>query len=312
MVRRLRIAVSACVLAATALTPATVGARPADRGSAPVELGAVNVLKGSHASVVEVHVPAPAVFSGKPDDFSVEGAGRLPGFVLTTKPVSSVVDHPLLGPVETEPSQDVVVAASRLPDGGVFAGPDGNRELILFPTKTVIEPGDYLLYLVADGSPVTVTFELTGLLGTKTITPSERVPFASKVLPERMNAMTPAGGVYTAGDYAALRKPGVVFHALTVEVEDFTGAEFGHCVYRGKPPTEEQVEEASYAPRCVAASGEGYWSYFGTVRPDRPSGKATEYGMVSTLEADYWTQMTEFEGAATVGRAGSLAYWLSW
>lgn len=311
-IRGARALVAGCLLAGALIAPGAARARPTGPVPSAIELAGVNVLKGTHTSVVDVHVPTPAVFSGDVDDFAVEGAGKLPGFVLTTMPVSDVVDHPLFGEIKTTPAQDVVVAASRLPGAGVFAGPDARRELILFPMKTVIEPGYYRLYLIADGSPVTVRFELKGLLGTRVIEPAERVPFVSKELPERTSAVTPAGAVYVGGDYAPLRKPGMVFHALVVEVDDFTAGEFGHCVFRGKPPSEEELGDASYTPRCITASSEGYSSYFSAVRPDRPSGKAMQYGLVSTLEPDYWTQLTEFEGAATVGRAGSLGYWLSW
>ena len=294
---------------ATASAPAAAPLR--DDGDGRSTLAGTTVISGRRAGVVEVRVATPAVWTGDTSEVKIRGGGELPGFVLT-KTRKETYEHPVLGPIETE-YEDMVVSGVRLPAKGAAKKLSAEeRTLLLMPMKTAIEPGDYKLYLLADGAPVKVRLELKGLFGSTRITPGSPTGLDMKTLPERTQASAPVAGLFTAGDDSKLERMGLVFDALVVEMRDSPEGEFGSCVYRGKPVDEEQGDVVSYGPHCVGAMDrdriQSSFHYFSTF----PGGRyGISYGMVYPLERDDWTISNWYRGTGTIGRASAYGYWLN-
>ena len=279
-------------------------------GLKPVTLGGTNVFTGRTGGFVDVRIPTPAVWTGETDDVTIEGGGELPGFVLV-RTVTSTYDHPVLGPIEST-HDEVKAAGIRLPAVGVTKTLSrGSRTLLLMPFKDVLKPGDYRLYLLADRTPVTVTFQLEGLAGTKRLSPTKQTGLDMKTLPERSRTDSAAMSMFTAGDDAELERAGLVVDATVVEIHDATDTEFGSCVYRGEPIDEEQGQVVSYAPYCAGGTGRDSVQSF--IQMTGPGGKriGVSYGIVPSLDADDWTLSNWYRGSGTIGKAAAYGAWLN-
>lgn len=311
--RGIKVILAGALVAGSTLGGGSGSAAPAvDGKSATVTLAGKTVVTGSHAGVVNVRIPTPAVWSGKASDVNITGGGELPGFLLTREK-KYTYDHPVLGRLEST-TDEVVLSGTKLPKRGVTKKfSSGQRTLVMMPWEQVLKPGDYKLYLVADGAPVKVTINLKGLLGTTRISPTSRTGIDMKQLPERTKVSAPGQGLFTAGDDAKLEKPGLVFDAMVVEVKDSPEGEIGSCVYRGEPADEEQGEAISYGPKCIGAMpGRDYYSTEIHYTTNFIDGRyKAMYGYVSTLEADTWTVSDWFRGTGTLGRGAAYGYWLN-
>ena len=116
----------------------------------------------------------------------------------------------------------------------------------------VIPPGDYSLYLISDGNPVTATLGFEGQIGAATYESSRFVLLDFRTLQNRLPGQlgSAQGNVWSAGHAGTFRGPG--FHAMTwsavTELPD-PGAVAGWCYYLGRP----QNEDTAYLPGCPNA-----------------------------------------------------------
>jgi hypothetical protein len=303
---------TALVAGAIAVGSASSAAPAMNAARSPATLAGKTVLVGKRAGVIDVRIPTPARWSGESADVRITGGGELPGFVLTQMRTTTF-DHPILGPIENE-LEEVVVTATRLPKKGILRGlSSDSRTWVMSPREEILKPGNYKLYLVADGEPVRVTISLGGLLGRSKLSPTRKVGLDMKLLPERTSATSPAAGVYTAGDDDVLERPGLIFNTMVVQVEDSPEGEVGSCVYRGEPVDEEQGEVVSYGPHCLGGQGRDYSSAsFGYTSNYTEGEYKGMYGYTPVTEADRWTVSNWMRGTGTIGKGVSYGFWLNY
>lgn len=307
-----RILLASLLVAGATLVAGPGNAAPAQQQKAgPVALAGTTVIRGRTAGAINVHVPTPAVWSGSAKDVTITGGGETPGFLLT-KSRKETYEHPILGPIEYT-YQDIVASGTRLPARGVtkkWSAKD--RTLLMMPGEETIKPGDYKLYLIAEGKPVKITLTLKGLLGSTQITPRHERGLDMKLLPGRTKLDATAQGLYTAGDDDVLESTGLVFDAMVVEIKDSSEGEIGSCTYRGGPRDEEQGEVVSYGPHCIGAMPDrDYISTSFHWTGNLGSRYMMMYGYTSGLDADRWTVSSWYRGSGTVIGGNAYGYWLN-
>jgi hypothetical protein len=242
------LAVVAALLAPLAFHPAAAAIGPCEEGSAsqaePFVACGRTTLVGPRGTTMRLHVPQETVLDlstqGSPETFRtavLKGDGPIQGFLLTDN-------------IQPSEGGKYVYAVHLL--RGFYSwvqdyatGNFEERGKGLF----VIPPGDYSLYLISDGNPVTATLLFEGRPGAATYDPSRVVLLDFRALQNRAPGPLGAGqkNVWFAGHAGTFRGPG--FHAMTWaaagELPD-PGAVAGWCYYFGRP----QNEDTAYLPGC--------------------------------------------------------------
>lgn len=212
-----------------------------------VVLGAENTFTASTTSGIRVRVPASAAYVGgaDSDDIRIEGGGRMAGWLLVQEGV------PIL--------ERVVVMTSHSRFCGVPGCTDG-EPLFWHTTHNVhkdratkvqtLTEGDYILYVIADETPVTVTLRLAGLTGTRRITLT-RPADAGIRIPRVHATLEPTKSVYSFGEEVDYSGPS----GIAIELMRFrTGRSFANrretCSYVDGPKVPSPL---AYAPGCPAA-----------------------------------------------------------
>jgi len=211
---------------------------PASSGSALPDLAGHNTLTGSTSGALRVHLPAPtAPPSVYGRDVQVTGDGRIAGFWLT---------------------QDVPAR-----DGATVIGwrirPTGTWETgeALSP-NTTLPAGDYVLYLLADGGPVTVTFDLPALTGTATLVPERSSSWRVDDLTDH-STPTSAGEVFAAGDTHSIGdRGGVLVPFLWFQADQPIVFDYGVCTYAGAPAQDPSVAFGPYCPDTANPASHGF------------------------------------------------------
>lgn len=112
--------------------------------------------------------------------------------------------------------------------------------------KVFLDPGQYFLYLVADGAPVQVTLELGGLSGTRQIAPKVAARGEVRV-PEVRFSGGPSRQAHWFGEEYVVKGEGVLtYSAMQVETNDWVAGEVGWCAYTGEP----DPGPLAYSPAC--------------------------------------------------------------
>ncbi|HEX2057445.1 MAG TPA: hypothetical protein VHI71_03670 [Actinomycetota bacterium] len=111
--------------------------------------------------------------------------------------------------------------------------------------------GNYILYVIADGTPVTVTFRFEGLTGPATNVPLTHPADGAIMLPRVRASIGPTRSVYSFGEEVDFSGPsGVAIPLLRFR----TGQAFSNrrevCYYLGGPKVPDPL---AYGPRCPAA-----------------------------------------------------------
>ncbi|MDQ4124108.1 MAG: hypothetical protein M3134_00715 [Actinomycetota bacterium] len=113
-----------------------------------------------------------------------------------------------------------------------------------------LPPGDYFLYVIADGTPVTVTLRFDGLRGRRAVELT-RPADAGIMLPRVRASVGPTRSAYWFGEEVDFTGSSGIAIPL---VRFRTGHAFSNrrevCYYAGGPAVPEAV---AYAPRCPAA-----------------------------------------------------------
>lgn len=221
---------------------ATVGTADAATG---VELTAQGrtVLSGVGGSTTRINVPSDAMIDLRPGGSGksfagaeADGTGPAVGFVLTDN-VPTEEDGRYVYTWQLSESFKGVVSNAAF---GTFEEPE--------PGRFRIPAGDYSLYLISDGSPITLTVEFDGLAGATAATATRTVPLDFQVLGNRVTGGNMQYNVYSVGKKASfLERPG--FHAITVATKSpgETAAGFsGSCYYLGAVSN----EDTAYLPGC--------------------------------------------------------------
>ncbi|HYO61437.1 MAG TPA: hypothetical protein VEU29_06030 [Actinomycetota bacterium] len=218
--------------------------------AAPAEAGVVsqlkgrNVISGSATRVSEVVLPADVTMPVRDLGATVEvtGGGRAAGFALIAKrPVSGVrrfysyFRAGFCGAQACVATKDQ--SASFLFYEGDTRTDDDTMEL---------PAGDYLLYVIADGAPVTVRLRLPGLTGRSRLRPAGQADF-EVTEPTVTTHETNSSTVYSNGDsFAMSGRQSFSFNALRIRAAAWAVGEIGHCIYDQEPPP----RPLAFAPGC--------------------------------------------------------------
>lgn len=281
------------VLAATsALSVASLSSGASANDAERTVLRATTTVVGSTMSYVQVSIDEPVTVDlagigrsdGSTGDVRINGHGRVAGIVLVPDPPPDSL------------TKDFLVAGRFARCGQPGCGP-GRRpmtfEVHAFGDeangRATLSPGDYRLYLLADGQPVQVTLRLHGLDGTTTIQPS-RPASADFRSPEQTLVSSSAEPYFAAGDTFRAGVRGLILTALWARAEQEQDYLYGVC-HQGDissaPP------EAIYGPHCEAlAALTGGLTFVETTR----SGKGFD-----TILATTYTESPAPESGGKVG-----------
>jgi hypothetical protein len=251
---RIGVSLAGCLLVASGLP---TGASAMAASDEALTLGRVNVIKGTAASVIDVRIPVEASVrltlrphrkNGPSRSLRLQGAGRAVGVALTPPPP---VEGPLFG-------------SSRFLISGRFGqcperACDPQGEVLNFQQPSVfpggggdgwhkLAPGDYRLYLIADGAPVRIRLELRGLQGRIVISP--RAPGPIDLKTPTVRAATLGGpSYYAAGDVFEAGSRGLAMTMLSLRgPRDPLYSAYGACGYWSGSINLPQ--QAAYGPHC--------------------------------------------------------------
>lgn len=169
----------------------------------------------------------------------VAGTGNLFGFLL--RPDTDVpTARPAFGLLRSDPGvfcYDTCEGAS----GQIalsIAEADDLRNGVRFP------PGNYRLYLVADGRPATVVIPFTGPGAARAVTPETKVPVS--IVGGVLEAVGEAGAERAFGRSLKTTVPSLLFSAVGVHSQVQAANEMHTCWYEGDPGQ----SPAAYGMRC--------------------------------------------------------------
>jgi hypothetical protein len=254
----LRLAALSLALAASGAT-STASAAPAASGPPAAVAGTVT-LSGSATAYVPVRLSKAADLVNPFYDRSVPfatGSGRYLGFVLSDgKP----------GGLRILAGEQV---GSRL---GAYAIGLQGVPAANSPTFPV-PAGDYRLYLLADGSPTTVTARFKGLPGATTLRPARRVPY-SLLSPALF--VSPTGTLAVGGGEGDVSDGGIAFDVLTDVNAQFLASNTTLCFYPTTPPP----PPVGYGPGCP---GGGQPAPLTVIAPGVGASSGGAFGALSDL-----------------------------
>ncbi|HEX2196292.1 MAG TPA: hypothetical protein VHJ76_05135 [Actinomycetota bacterium] len=245
----------ACSLVAAAqLTVNPPVADAAERATPRVTLAGTTTILGSTTGAIDVHLPKRVTLDGAhalhrptgPNEdvrFVERGSGPYFGFALVEDPYPEVRREGrfLVG------GQFALCDRPRCSTADTYndywsTGTEGGR--------SVLEPGDYKLLLVAEG-PVEIKLKLTGLRGRTTVRPAPD-DFAAIESPVPASTAVGGGELWWGGTSAYGGQVGFSISLAAAAAPEFAGGEFGICQYNVLEPPPKEV---GYGPHCQAVSG---------------------------------------------------------
>lgn len=180
----------------------------------PVELCGVNVVTAGAASVARVTLTQTVTIRqqvGPGLDIEIEGDAPVAGFVLA------------------DPDWRVAFLAVTLPQLPFPTAPIfrvwGENDGV--SGSETFQPGEYLLYLLADGDPVTVTLRLGGLGGQVELSPTTPAHYRGGFLSPRYSV--PTGHYYSADRTEEMPLGGIGLRLAWIEADGPGTATAGVC-----------------------------------------------------------------------------------
>lgn len=277
------------------------------------QMAGLTVLSGSTSGYTEVLVPTGArlLFRLQTDETGVDfvpaledvsGEGRLVGFALegaeaATRPVSAVA---LRLPEVIDALRSVAV--------GTISNPSGDSTFCN-TEPCVLPAGRYRLYLIADGSPVTVHIRLEGLDGVTHLEPATTVQSSQQLNDESGPDLRSVAGLWYGGVSDVLAARGRVVGLSWAEGSRSiaSAASWQRCLYFGDQ--DEVTTATAYAPGCPGAD------FLAVVAPTVVTGRASSVS-IDTLKGApagrYGVGGNATYGGARIERAGAAGLWLAW
>lgn len=291
--------VMAIVIAATqaSLAGASPGAA-CDGSPLPgprVELCGTTVLSGSEGGVTPVHLSEEVTIQNRgfgPDKgVDIAGDGAFIGFAIASDDVERDVGL-VAGIVPREPFSQTDFLFF-LTWGGIGT-----------PDEVTLPVGDYRLYLLADGSPITVVLDLDPMVGQVQISSDSPNHYDARALDPRIDA-GPTHALYVAGENGTVGTLGVGFQMAWLETgQAHAFSQLGVCSYRGG-----QSADQAYGPGCgtpegligggttVASLHTDHWIY-------------AEYASQKRIQPDTWGMGGYVETASPPATVEILVFWL--
>ena len=292
----LLLAAFSCVLPAATQAPAS-----AAQSSTPPALSGITRIMGDTTSATWVTVPKEARFSwryGPNPDVTIQGGGRMAGVVITEADFSdrarrftmaaraSFCDSP--GCTSDDTHQFVV---------GSMPGAT-NRDWIVLP------PGRYLLYLVTDGAPVSVTLRLHGLSGKSKLLPGTPVDAEFHAPSPETEVVGPEKKAYWFGDSGTLdADAGLIAGALSIQANNWMQGTYGSCLQRDV----RSPEPVAFSPACPAGTAT-------RTTEGNPAGSGPrpihQHSIWTVSPGGDWGLGLNYVAAADVQRAGAVTMYL--
>ncbi|MHB8509939.1 MAG: hypothetical protein ACYDGR_15050 [Candidatus Dormibacteria bacterium] len=229
-------------LLASTLVAATASEAPA------VTLGASNTLTGDSTGFLNVRIPRATrlITSGGDKAPKVTGNGRWLGFALRGQDRSLIAWRSNLCWASgcSPPYSDECCI-------DFYADPFGSDHIIAPGTSAVdLSAGDYQLYLMADGAPVTVSLPLAGLTGSTHLHPRRTTRLDLRTItPTLEEGIPPAGLAYSGGGTGDLLTDwGFAFGLIALHPTSASNGTVGNCLIQGDAPG--QV----YTPGCPVST----------------------------------------------------------
>lgn len=237
------------VVSALALIASSMTLAPAQAARTPLVLGASNTFTASRTAGAWVRLPE-STWLDLDKGVKVVGRGRIAGFILVQREARNNNERFVLAGWDISYCQTPGCGSRKrrmwFTGFKVERGPKGG---------TVDVPaGDYLLYVIADRTPVRVTINPHGLKGENRVRLTEPANSAIRT-PEPSISGVPGQKIYSWGSTAELR--GTVGYLLTlfrIRGRDWQGGRWDACFYKDPPP-----RPLAYGPRCPTGGGVGWY-----------------------------------------------------
>lgn len=211
------------------------------------DLAGVTNLTGSRTAFVDVRVPRIArlgepLAPSRAGSVRVQGGGRFAGFALVRAGL------PKDGPVLVGGRFGFLDRQGFRPGAALVASLAGPQDGLDF----ILPPGNYRLYLLADGKPAKVTLRLSGLSGTATIAPTRPAPLVVQGGTSPLDPQAPVGlrNVYADGGDLRINRPTINFTTFGMRHDVHTESTYTTCIHTQKP-----AGPSPYAPGCPTLGG---------------------------------------------------------
>lgn len=243
-------------------------------------------ISGSTTAYTDVYLPR-SIAPVREMTYGVKGAGRLTGFVMVKQSRDAVKDRPALVALRSGRCVEAACAGSPQPMMLMLAYNLEDRKL---------PPGRYRLYLVADGAPVHVSFDIPALTGRTHLRPRKQA--AAQL--ETIESTSPTPHVLAGGVETDLRGDGISAVFAWAHGGAGVAGVVGGCFYREDPPP----APAAFVPGCPQAAGEPR-SYGPNAPPAREGAvyQGVDMRLDRALGAYYAT-------AGVPEGLGAIAFWL--
>ncbi len=212
-----------------------------------ITLGATNIFTARTISGLNVRIPRPATFRAgvSSPDIRIRGAGRMAGYVLVQQGVP-FEDRISLTTTFSRFCDKPGCRSSEEPffwHSGRNVPYDPQTKLRTLPA------GDYTLYLIADGTPVEVTFRFRGLSGRRAVALTKRAD-GTVTLPRVRMSVEPTKTAYWFGEEFDLSgSGGVAIMLVRLKGDNLVSSRREGCFYGEDPPP----DPLAYAPQCPGA-----------------------------------------------------------
>jgi hypothetical protein len=270
------------IVGALALTPTSV-VSATSASSEEVVLRGTTTFSSSRAGSITFDLPT-RVDIRKDFDFDVEGSGRAYGFSFwksSGKPGwVPGVEFVRLGLCKERGCDSK--------DGGGFA----------FVTGRYLPPGEYEMYVVADGAPVEVTFSVATLSG--------RAHYRAEAIAAELKTLTPTLDVsegaqnYSAGAFTELEESDWGFFGMWALNRNDIATAYGSCAYSAQDDVPGAPEEVAFLPGCPLSDG------FQFVNPGPNGGTVLTVSHHGGPEG----QGGWFTAGSKHARYGAVAFWM--
>ncbi|HYO60962.1 MAG TPA: hypothetical protein VEU29_03585 [Actinomycetota bacterium] len=226
----------------------TAPAPAAAARTAPPQLAGVTRIVGDTTSAMWVTVPHKASFTWKLDenpDVRIDGGGRMAGVVITEG------DFGDRGRLFAMMGRASFCRARGCTSEDTHQFLTGQNPHQAPSDKFVLPAGRYLLYLIADGAPASVTLRLHGLPGKARIVPRTPVDAEVHVPTPQTEVMGPDEKVYWFGDAGTIdADAGLIAGAMSLDTKNWSRGSWGSCLQR----VVLEPEPVGYSPACPAGA----------------------------------------------------------
>lgn len=271
-------------------------------------LARTTVLTGSQTGAARVRLDEMATIANpsvSKASVRVSGPGPFAGFALVATDVPNREGFVLLGGRLANSGQRKVF----LDVAGDWVAPQGQETFIL-------QPGDYLIYLLPGSGTTTVKLTFEGLEGALTLTPLAEAHYALKS-PLPYFAETPTKTYYAIGSTNYLGGRGLIYGATWFKTDVHIATSSKACFWRNEP-----AYPVGYLPTCgdlLLVQPGNFWS------SDQWADPTPSIGPVSKFYSGSWHPFSAgFKGrlryglsitvqsASAVEEVGSVGLWITY